>query len=324
MVLLDCGGEWVVRRAGEAVSRPPSWNSKSKVLTVRPQQLWATGGHVQASEIPQSAAVSTRTDSSLVANEYLPRTSKPLRNRVVTVGLCDRTQRTSGPVIAESQTGVTINASCLEYCESALVTTRVVVIGGGGFGREVLELIADINDAASSPTFAVVGVLDDAPTPVELLTQLGTSHLGPVAALRDLHPDVQYVIGIGACAPREAIDRQCLIWQRKAASLVHPTAVIGRRSVHMGPGSIVCAHSTITSNIRLGRQVQVNPNSSIGHDTTLGDYVTLTPQAAVAGNVSIGNHVFVGTGARIKPGVTIADGVLIGAGAVVVHDGPPT
>ena len=203
------------------------------------------------------------------------------------------------------------------------MTQRLVVIGGGGFGREVLELIADINAATDSPTIEVVGVLDDGTPDTGLLAQLGTSHLGDTDALRDMEADIGYLIGIGACTARQAIDEKCRSWGRTTPVLVHPTAVIGRRSVELGPGTIVCANSTITSNVKLGRHVHVNPNSSIGHDATVGDYVTLTPQVAVAGHVTIRDRVFVGTGARVLPEVVIGEGVLVGAGAVVTKDIAP-
>jgi sugar O-acyltransferase (sialic acid O-acetyltransferase NeuD family) len=203
------------------------------------------------------------------------------------------------------------------------VTQRVVVIGAGGFGREVLELIDDINRSSATPAFEVLGVLDDGSPDAALLAQLDVRHLGPTSAFQEMAPDVGYTIGIGGCAARRAIDEQYHSWGRTPATLVHPTAVIGRRSVELGEGSIVCANSTLTTNIRLGRHVHVNPNVSIGHDSTVADYVTLTPQVAVAGNVTIGCDVFVGTGARIKPGVTIGERVLVGAGAVVVRDVEP-
>jgi sugar O-acyltransferase (sialic acid O-acetyltransferase NeuD family) len=208
-------------------------------------------------------------------------------------------------------------------CHSARMTRRIIVIGAGGFGREVLELIEDINTVEGTTPWRVVGVLDDGSPDTDLLAQLGTSHLGPVDAIQQLDAEVAHVIAIGSGTTRAAIDARCVKWGRSAATLVHPTAVVGRRSVEIGEGSILCAHSSVTTNVRLGRHVHLNPHASVGHDSVLGDCVTLTPQAAVAGEVDLGDHVFVGTGAVIGPGVSVGDDVLVGAGAVVVRDVAP-
>jgi sugar O-acyltransferase (sialic acid O-acetyltransferase NeuD family) len=200
------------------------------------------------------------------------------------------------------------------------MTRRIVVIGAGGFGREVLELIDDINSAERMSQWQVVGVLDDGSPDEELLAQLETAHLGTVESIQQLDADVAHVIAIGSCAVRAAIDARCVVWGRQPATLVHPTAVVGRRSVQIGEGSILCAHSSATTNVRLGRHVHLNPHASIGHDSVVGDHVTLTPQVAIAGQVRIDHEVFVGSGARINPGVAVGAGSLIGAGAVVIRD----
>jgi sugar O-acyltransferase (sialic acid O-acetyltransferase NeuD family) len=203
------------------------------------------------------------------------------------------------------------------------VTRRIVIIGAGGFGREVLELVDDINAAERSPRWAVVGVLDDGSPDADLLAQLETTHLGPIASIQQLDADVAHVIAIGSCSARAAVDANCVAWERRPATLVHPSAVVGRRSVEIGEGSIICAHSSVTTNVRLGRHVHLNPHVSIGHDCSVGDHTTLTPQAAIAGHVRIGTRVFVGTGAVVGPGVDVGDDVLVGAGAVVIRDVGP-
>lgn len=202
------------------------------------------------------------------------------------------------------------------------MSNRIVVLGAGGFGREVLELVHEVNEGGRSEPWDVVGVLDDGSPDARLLSRLGTTHLGPVRLLADLDHDVRHVIAVGGCAARAAIDAQCTTWGRAAATLVHPAAVVGR-TVEIGEGSVVCAFASATTNVRLGRHVHLNPHASIGHDTTVGAHTTLTPQAAVAGEVEIGDRVFVGTGAVIAPRVRVGDDVLVGAGAVVVRDVAP-
>lgn len=203
------------------------------------------------------------------------------------------------------------------------MTRPLVVIGAGGFGREVLELVDDVNAATTSPAWEVVGVLDDGEVDEALLARLGTTHLGPVSVLPTLEADVHHVIAIGGCSARAAVDARCVGWGRTAATLVHPTAVVGRRSVEVGEGSVLCAYASATTNVRLGRHVHLNPHASVGHDSVLGDHTTVTPQAGIAGQVTLGARVFVGTGATVGPGLTVGDDVLVGAGAVVVRDVVP-
>jgi sugar O-acyltransferase (sialic acid O-acetyltransferase NeuD family) len=199
------------------------------------------------------------------------------------------------------------------------VTQPLVVIGAGGFGREVVDVVAEINLewAATDRGFEVLGFLDDGHPDLDLLAEYKLEHLGPVATLHDMPADVGYVIGIGSPAVKARIDRQLI--DRPAPVLVHPSATIAR-SVALGPGTIICSHVSITNHIALGRHVHVNLNCTIGHDTTLGDYVTASPLCAISGNVHAEAGVFLGTGAVINPGVTLGEGAVVGSGAAVIKD----
>jgi sugar O-acyltransferase (sialic acid O-acetyltransferase NeuD family) len=196
----------------------------------------------------------------------------------------------------------------------------LVVIGAGGFGREVLDVIEAVNATAIEPTFEVLGVLDDGAPDETLLSPYRVRHLGPVSILADLAPEVGYVIGVGAPDARETLDRVGLDLKRHSPVLVHPSAAIGRHAVELGPGTIVCAHVSITNHIRLGRHVHVNLNSTIGHDAVLDDYVTLSPLVAISGNVHAQSKAFFGTGAKVNPGLTIGSGAVVGTGAAVIKN----
>ncbi|MCW2846476.1 MAG: acetyltransferase [Marmoricola sp.] len=202
------------------------------------------------------------------------------------------------------------------------MTQRLVVIGAGGFGREVLDVIEAINSCAATPEFEPIGVLDDGTPEAAVLGPYGVQHLGPVSLLGDLPHDVGYVIGIGSPGVRQALDQKGLDLGRVSPVLVHPSAAIGRHAVELGPGTIVCSHVSITNNIRLGRHVHVNLNATIGHDAVLDDYVTLSPLVAISGNVHAETGVFFGTGANVNPGLTIGRGAVVGTGAAVIKDVP--
>ena len=49
------------------------------------------------------------------------------------------------------------------------MTTPIVVVGAGGFGRETLDVVEAVNAAASQPAFEVLGVVDDAPSAENLV-----------------------------------------------------------------------------------------------------------------------------------------------------------
>jgi sugar O-acyltransferase (sialic acid O-acetyltransferase NeuD family) len=198
----------------------------------------------------------------------------------------------------------------------------VVVVGGGGMGRCVLDLIDAVNRQASEEaSFEVIGVVDDGQPDADLLAAREVSHLGGLRVLEEMSPDVGYLIGIGAPGPRRAIDSALAATGRRSPVLVHPNVHRGF-DVRLGPGSIVCSHVSMENNIRLGRHVHVNQNSTIGHDTVLGDYTTISPLTAVSGRVTAEDSVFVGTGASINQGLTLRRRSTVGAGAAVITDVP--
>ena len=199
----------------------------------------------------------------------------------------------------------------------------LVVIGGGGMGRCVLDLVDAVNLAASPEhVFEVVGVLDDATPDLDLLDAREVKYLGPVSRLEELPRDVGYVIGIGSGQVRRTIDAYGQILGRPCPRILHPNVHLGF-DVVLGPGTLVCSHVSMENNIRLGRHVHVNQNSTIGHDDRLGDYVTVSPLVAVSGGVVAEEAASLGTGASVNQGLRLGHDSTVGAGAAVIRDVPP-
>lgn len=196
----------------------------------------------------------------------------------------------------------------------------IVIIGAGGHGREVEHLVRAINDVHL--TWSVTGFADDAPDEENLrrIEVLGAPFLGSVADLL-IGPPGNYVIGIGSGAARREIDAQMSEAGWAAAVLVHPSASVGH-DVELGPGTVVCAGVTATTNIRCGRHVHLNRTCAIGHDSVLEDYVTVHPLSSVSGTVHLQEGVTVGTTAAVLQNLTVGAGSVVGAGAVVVEDVP--
>jgi sugar O-acyltransferase (sialic acid O-acetyltransferase NeuD family) len=189
----------------------------------------------------------------------------------------------------------------------------VVVVGCGGHGREVADVVA----AAGG---SVLGFVDDAPDRLDRVERRGIPLLGAVSALGSL--DARYLAGIGSGAVRRRIDEAATAAGVVAATVVHPQSALGS-DLRIEPGFVVCAHASVTTNVTVGRHTHLNRNATIGHDCRIGAYVTVNPGAMVSGSVVLGDEVTIGSGAVVVQGLTVGAGTLVGAGAVVTTDLPP-
>jgi sugar O-acyltransferase (sialic acid O-acetyltransferase NeuD family) len=194
----------------------------------------------------------------------------------------------------------------------------IVIYGTAGFAREVHQLIADLAETATP--FCCEGFLVDRDYRKSDSVH-GLPVLGDAGWLAG-RPSVETVIAIGATEPRRRIaERIAAESSTRFATLMHPRAWVGNW-VSVGAGSIICAGAVATTDIQLGRHVQLHVNATIGHDTTIADYVTIAPGANVSGRVQIGEGAFIGAGAIVLPDITIGREVTVGAGAVVTEDVP--
>lgn len=189
---------------------------------------------------------------------------------------------------------------------------KIVIVGAGGFGREVLWLIRDIN--RHTPTWDVVGVIDDYHQGPEVD---GVPLLGTLECCRD-HTDCRFVVAFGSPEAKRSVVSEHLR-NARFATLVHPTAIVADTAT-IGEGVVVCAYCIISINVHLGDHVGVNPASTVLHDTVVGDYTSIMPAANISGNVRIGEGVYIGTGAKIIHRVEVGGHSTIGAGAVVIRN----
>ena len=192
-----------------------------------------------------------------------------------------------------------------------------MIIGAGGHGREVLDVVDAIN--AVEPAYEVLGFLADRDGAHEPLARRSVGILGPTSLIETL--DADYVVAIGNATARAEIDQRCMRRGLTSPVLIHPAASVGS-DVHLGPGSVVMAGARITTNVVAGRSLQVNVNATISHDGRIGDYVTISPGCNVSGTVELGDRVYLGSGCVIIPGVRIGAKTMVGAGAVVISDLP--
>lgn len=186
------------------------------------------------------------------------------------------------------------------------MSEQVIVIGGGGHAKVVIDCIQSVGDA-------VVGILDDNLT--SGTTVLDIPVLGKISDYKN-YPDKKFIIAIGSNTVRhrfsEIIDVE---WH----TAVHPSAVVSQYA-KLGKGCAVMPNAVINAGADVGNHCIINTGAIVEHDNLIGDYVHISPSASLGGTVHIGNETHVGIGATVRNNITICGGCTIGAGAVVVKD----
>lgn len=172
---------------------------------------------------------------------------------------------------------------------------KIVIIGAGGFGREVKFLIDRINSC--NKTYELLGFYDDADNLNKYIN--GLPLLGNVDELLNRNDSVAVALGIGIPETKQKIVNRLKNKNYDFPILIDPSAVIGHDHVNLGQGTIICAGNIITSNIEIGDFVTLNLSCTIGHDTEIKSYSSFMPSVNISGEVFINKAVYVGTGAKL-------------------------
>ena len=193
---------------------------------------------------------------------------------------------------------------------------KLVILGAGGHGRELLEWVYDINRV--SPEWEFLGFLDDDPHALD-----GENcRYGVIGAPDSWDGYGDAFVALGVADPKTK-EKVCVHLREKGASfasIIHPSARIAENAV-IGEGFVAYPDSFVCSNARVGDFVSLL-SSKISHDCVIGDYCTILSYVGLNGNTTLGKRVFIGNHAAMVQGLTIGDDVSIGIGSVVIKDIP--
>jgi|TARA_B100000315_G_scaffold156705_1_gene145239 sugar O-acyltransferase (sialic acid O-acetyltransferase NeuD family) len=195
----------------------------------------------------------------------------------------------------------------------------VVIVGAGGFGREVLEIFKAQNQI--SMVWNILGFIDEN----EKLHGKETNGYPVLGGLEWLkahnNTNLGCICAIGNCEIRKQVVERLQAMGIKFYNAIHPSVIMSE-FVELGEDIVICAGVVLTVNIVLGNHVQINANCSIGHDAIIGNYCSLLPMVIVNGNDQLGEGVYVGTGANFIHEVSVGEWTTVGAGTVVIKDIP--
>lgn len=190
---------------------------------------------------------------------------------------------------------------------------KTVIVGAGGFGREVKTLIDQIN--LKEHKYEFLGYYDDG-------FVKGTSInfnkiLGSIEDLSNIDYKINVIIAIGSPNVKRQIVGKLTNPNISFPTLIHPSTIIGSELVSTGKGCIICAGTIITCNVQIKDFVILNLMCTVGHDTIINSYASFMPSVNISGEVVIHEEVYIGTGAKIINQLEIGKKTIVGAGAVV-------
>jgi UDP-perosamine 4-acetyltransferase len=190
------------------------------------------------------------------------------------------------------------------------LTERVVILGGGGHAKVVVDILEEM------ARFEIAGYCAPEPTPDGLL---GYPWLGADDALRPEREAVFVAIGDN----RRRMDCIDSLRQRgfRLINALSPRAVISKH-VTLGDGVVVMPGAVINAGARIGDGAIINTNASVDHDCEIRACAHIAPGTALAGWVRVGEGAFLGVGTSVIPRIGIGAWTTVGAGSVVVADLP--
>jgi len=197
-------------------------------------------------------------------------------------------------------------------------TLPVLIIGGGGHGRVVL-------DALICAGHNVLGVCDPNPGVAARLPEDIPYLGGDEAAQAYDRAAVLLANGVGSIADttqRQAVFDGFALRGYRFLTLRHPSAILADDAV-IGEGTQLHAGSIVQTGARIGANVLLNTGAQVDHDCEIGAHCHLAPGVVLSGGVRIGPGCHVGTGAVVIQNLAIGAGAVIGAGALILRDVAP-
>lgn len=193
----------------------------------------------------------------------------------------------------------------------------IVIIGAGGMARETAWLIDENNKV--NREWNILGYISQEK---EIKEKNKYHVIGNDEWLQNYKNTIYAVCAIGD----EKIRKKIVQKYKNYRNVIFPTIISHQATVsdetQVGEGTIICAGTIITTNIKIGSYCIINLNSTICHDSVVEDFVTINPSTNISGGCVIETECNIGVGTKLIQNIRIGKKTVIGAGAVVVRSIP--
>lgn len=195
----------------------------------------------------------------------------------------------------------------------------LVIYGTGGLGRELMEIVEEINQKGEK--WHILGFVDDGREKGAMVC--GYPVLGGFDFFRSHAGSIGVVFGFADCALKES-----LYYKIKEVCpgfyfpvIVHPSSYVSPRAA-LDEGVVITRFCVVNVGARVGKCVLINENSGVYHDCAVGDFASVMPAVRISGNVSVGKRAYIGVQAAFRQGLAIGSDTVVGMGSVVIRDVP--
>ena len=190
----------------------------------------------------------------------------------------------------------------------------LIIVGAGGFARELLQWIKDINIV--NPTWNIKGFIDD-----DLKALEGKAcDYSVIGTITDWIPKENEVFALAIASPKtkEIIANKMKAKGAQFADIIHPKAEVCDFSEH-GEGIVMYPGASLNPNSKVGNFVTIL-SSGIPHDAVVEDYATISSFCGLTREVHIGKRAYLADHVCILPGHSVGDDAYVGMGSVVVRN----
>jgi sugar O-acyltransferase (sialic acid O-acetyltransferase NeuD family) len=197
---------------------------------------------------------------------------------------------------------------------------KLLIIGAGGFGKEVAYYCKSLN--TSFGTYEVAGFIDDDPKKKGLEVIYGLKVIASsdeVLQNKNFYRDYQFCLAFAEVEARlkmaQKMENEGFIFP----NVIHSSVNIDS-TVQLGRGNIFAHRAVTTCDIKIGSFNVVNGYSGFGHDVKVGDHNIFASGIAILGEVMIKDFNVFHTNTCVLPRITIGSRNTFNVGSVVMKN----
>ncbi|PXW91997.1 sugar O-acyltransferase (sialic acid O-acetyltransferase NeuD family) [Streptohalobacillus salinus] len=193
---------------------------------------------------------------------------------------------------------------------------RILLIGGGGHCKSVLDSLLELNE------YAEIGI-------VNKRENVGKSVMGvPVVGCDDDLPTLfrdgyrHAFVTVGSIGiPTLRINLFNLLSEigYEIPVIIDNSAKVSNHAI-IEQGVFIGKQSIVNAGALIQRGAIINSRSIVEHDCQIGAFSHIAPGAVLGGEVIVGEHAHVGSNATIKQQIHIGSNSIIGMGSVVLRN----